>query len=264
MKIFGFRAPPTAKSWRSLIPALAQLSVTTIAAVCLGALSCCSQATSQTVSTNKPGAAATNSTMDKFQKPAAAELKKKLNPMQFEVTQHAATEPPFKNEFWENHKPGIYVDIVSGQPLFSSLDKFDSAVVGRASANRWAIKKLSNAPIALYSWTGPKCVRKRPTHTSGMCSTMDRPQPACATASIRRHSGSFQSKRWTRPAMANISSRSSKQGSTNARTKLPQVPRKSDLRNSRRGFDALAPAPRIYEYCSRPNSRETGIREAVY
>ena len=64
--------------------------------------------------------------MDKFQKPAAAELKKKLNPMQFESTQHAATEPPFKNEFWENHKPGIYVDIVSGQPLFSSLDKFDS------------------------------------------------------------------------------------------------------------------------------------------
>ncbi len=46
--------------------------------------------------------------------------------MQFEVTQHADTEPAFRNDFWNNHKPGIYVDIVSGKPLFSSLDKFDS------------------------------------------------------------------------------------------------------------------------------------------
>lgn len=61
-----------------------------------------------------------------FQKPDAAELKKKLTPEQFAVTQNAATEPPFHNEYWNNHAPGIYVDIVSGQPLFSSLDKFDS------------------------------------------------------------------------------------------------------------------------------------------
>ncbi len=46
--------------------------------------------------------------------------------MQFRVTQNAATEPPFENKYWDNHKPGIYVDIVSGEPLFSSLDKFDS------------------------------------------------------------------------------------------------------------------------------------------
>jgi len=64
--------------------------------------------------------------MNNFQKPPAAELKQKLTPMQFAVTQHAATEPSFRNEFWDNHKPGIYVDIVSGEPLFSSLDKFDS------------------------------------------------------------------------------------------------------------------------------------------
>ena len=68
----------------------------------------------------------TNAAMDKFQKPPAAELKQKLTPMQFAVTQHAATEPSFRNEFWDNHKPGLYVDIVSGAPLFSSLDKFDS------------------------------------------------------------------------------------------------------------------------------------------
>jgi peptide-methionine (R)-S-oxide reductase len=49
-----------------------------------------------------------------------------LTPNQFEVTQNAATEPPFRNEFWDNHQDGIYVDIVSGEPLFSSTDKFDS------------------------------------------------------------------------------------------------------------------------------------------
>lgn len=64
--------------------------------------------------------------MTNFQKPSQDELKKKLNPMQYNVTQNAATEPAFRNEFWDNHAPGIYVDIVSGKPLFSSLDKFDS------------------------------------------------------------------------------------------------------------------------------------------
>lgn len=64
--------------------------------------------------------------MKHFQKPSDAELKKELTPLQFKVTQQAATEPPFENKYWDNHKPGIYVDIVSGEPLFSSLDKFDS------------------------------------------------------------------------------------------------------------------------------------------
>ena len=59
-------------------------------------------------------------------KPSDAELKKKLTPLQYEVTQHEGTEPAFRNEYWDNHKPGIYVDVVSGEPLFSSLDKFDS------------------------------------------------------------------------------------------------------------------------------------------
>lgn len=64
--------------------------------------------------------------MSDFQKPSAAELKKKLTAEQFAVTQQSATEPPFHNEYWDNHRAGIYVDIVSGRPLFSSLDKFDS------------------------------------------------------------------------------------------------------------------------------------------
>jgi peptide-methionine (R)-S-oxide reductase len=65
-------------------------------------------------------------TMTNYTKPDAAELKKKLTREQFAVTQQAATEPAFANEYWDNHKPGIYVDVVSGEPLFSSLDKFDS------------------------------------------------------------------------------------------------------------------------------------------
>ena len=61
-----------------------------------------------------------------FQKPSAEELKKKLTARQYDVTQHEGTEPPFQNEFWNEHRDGIYVDVVSGEPLFSSLDKYDS------------------------------------------------------------------------------------------------------------------------------------------
>jgi methionine-R-sulfoxide reductase len=59
-------------------------------------------------------------------KPSDAELKQRLTPEQYQVTQHEGTEPPFRNEYWNNHEPGIYVDVVSGEPLFSSLDKYDS------------------------------------------------------------------------------------------------------------------------------------------
>ena len=55
-----------------------------------------------------------------------AELLRRLSPIQFYVTQQCGTEPPFDNEYWDNHRDGIYVDVVSGEPLFSSLDKFDS------------------------------------------------------------------------------------------------------------------------------------------
>ena len=60
------------------------------------------------------------------EKPDADHLKKKLDPEQYRVTQECGTEPPFFNLYWNHKKAGIYVDIVSGKPLFSSLDKFDS------------------------------------------------------------------------------------------------------------------------------------------
>jgi peptide methionine sulfoxide reductase msrA/msrB len=64
--------------------------------------------------------------MKEFKKPETAELKKKLSSEQFAVTQQCGTEPAFHNAYWDNHKAGLYVDVVSGEPLFSSLDKFDS------------------------------------------------------------------------------------------------------------------------------------------
>ena len=61
-----------------------------------------------------------------FKKPGDQELRERLSPIQYQVTQHEGTEAPFRNEYWDNHKHGIYVDVVSGEPLFSSLDKYDS------------------------------------------------------------------------------------------------------------------------------------------
>ena len=64
--------------------------------------------------------------MKTYVKPSEGELRERLTPEQYHVTQEEGTERPFHNEFWDHDKPGIYVDIVSGEPLFSSLDKFDA------------------------------------------------------------------------------------------------------------------------------------------
>ena len=64
--------------------------------------------------------------MKNYRKPADAELRRSLIPLQYQVTQHEGTEPPFQNEYYDNKREGIYVDIVSGEPLFSSRDKYDS------------------------------------------------------------------------------------------------------------------------------------------
>ncbi|MCE5264983.1 MAG: peptide-methionine (R)-S-oxide reductase MsrB [Deltaproteobacteria bacterium] len=74
---------------------------------------------------NAPAAAAPASGRT-YRKPDDQTLKKKLTPLQYSVTQKEDTEPPFRNEYWDNKKEGIYVDVVSGEPLFSSLDKYDS------------------------------------------------------------------------------------------------------------------------------------------
>jgi len=90
-----------------------------------------------------------------FNKPADEELKEKLTDIQYKVTQCEGTEFAFKNEFWDNKKPGIYVDVVSGEPLFSSTDKFDSGT-GWPSFSK---------PI------DPKYVVKKDDNTYGMIRT---------------------------------------------------------------------------------------------
>lgn len=124
--------------------AIAYLAGAALAAL---AVNGCSRAESQIASTNPAGVSppASNS-MTEYRKPSAAELKQKLTPMQYEVTQHAGTEPPFRNEYWKNRKPGIYVDIVSGEPLFSSLDKFDSECGWPAFSQPLSKEKVAEQP----------------------------------------------------------------------------------------------------------------------
>ena len=64
--------------------------------------------------------------MKDFKMPADEELRQKLSKVQYDVTRHEGTEPAFRNDYWDTKEPGIYVDIISGEPLFSSLDKYDS------------------------------------------------------------------------------------------------------------------------------------------
>jgi len=96
---------------RTVLPAL----IATFAAV--GASRASAQATASANGDHR---------MTNFHKPSDEELKHKLTPLQYKVTQHEGTESAFHNEYWDNHEAGIYVDVVSGEPLFSSLDKFES------------------------------------------------------------------------------------------------------------------------------------------
>jgi methionine-R-sulfoxide reductase len=95
--------------------------IVVVAAVALAAFACSPGSEAETRQVP-----ATKGRPVNFTKPSDDELKKQLSPTQYQVTQHEATEPPFRNEYWDNHGEGLYVDVVSGEPLFSSRDKFDS------------------------------------------------------------------------------------------------------------------------------------------
>lgn len=101
---------------------IVRLSGVVISSLILGT----SQLTAQTRATPASASSPATTARKAFVKPSDSDLKKKLTPLQYEVTQHEATETPFRNTYWDNHEPGIYVDVVSGEPLFSSIDKFDS------------------------------------------------------------------------------------------------------------------------------------------
>ena len=124
------RVPARALARRALLVLAAALAValslTSLDAVLLGAPR--ATAEPRTTQPSAPRATSRSKPMTErtYVKPADAELRKKLTPLQYEVTQHDATEPPFRNAFHDNHEAGLYVDVVTGEPLFSSTDKFES------------------------------------------------------------------------------------------------------------------------------------------
>jgi len=95
-----------------------------LAAAALFAVATSGPMTAQTQAAHDPHPTGWNAMT--FKKPSEADLKRTLTPEQYAVTQQEGTERPFHNAYWDNHEPGIYVDVVSGEPLFSSLDKYDS------------------------------------------------------------------------------------------------------------------------------------------
>ena len=120
--------------------------------------------------------------MTNYTKPPEAELRKRLTPLQYEVTQHEGTELAFNNVYWNNKKAGIYVDVVSGEPLFSSLDKYDLDRVGRALPARSSRKISSPTLTTSFSWPARKCARSRPVPTWDTFSMTVEPRPGCDTA----------------------------------------------------------------------------------
>jgi methionine-R-sulfoxide reductase len=111
-----------------------------------------------------------------YKKPSAEELKKKLTPSQYNCTQEDGTEPPFQNAFWDNKADGIYVDVVTGEPLFSSLDKFDSGT-GWPSFTKpiedGRVKFKNDGKLGLSRTEVRRCARKPATRTWGTSSMMD-------------------------------------------------------------------------------------------
>jgi hypothetical protein len=117
-----------------------------------------------------------------FKKPSDADLKQKLTPEQYAVTQHEGTERPFHNAYWDNHAAGIYVDVVSGEPLFSSLDKFESGT-GWPSFTRPSSPRTSKRGTTGSSPpNAPRYGRPTRTPTWGTCSKTGLRPRGCDTA----------------------------------------------------------------------------------
>ena len=94
-------------------------------------------------------------------KPSSEELKKKLTPQQYHVTQECGTEPPFNNAYWNNHTPGIYVDVVTGEALFTSLDKFDSGSGWPSFTKPIAKENVVEKSDRTLGWIGPKFAARK-------------------------------------------------------------------------------------------------------
>jgi len=111
---------------KKVFPVIGVAVIAAIALLKFGTAAESGHATDSTSATGNTTLPVTSSTTGNFVMPAPDELRTRLTPLQYEVTQNEATERSFENEYWDNKQDGIYVDIVSGQPLFNSTDKFKS------------------------------------------------------------------------------------------------------------------------------------------
>ena len=127
------------------------------------------------------GAPGDKKAMTQYSKPPLEEIKKKLTPLQFKVTQQEGTETPFENAYWDNHRHGLYVDVVSGEPLFSSVDKFESGTGWRARpAHRQGEHRREGGQNFHDPDRGPF------KHGDSIWASLDGPRrPACASMNSR-------------------------------------------------------------------------------
>ena len=121
--------------------------------------------------------------------PTDDQLKTRLSDLQYRVARENGTEPPFNNEYWDNHKAGIYVDIVSASPCSARRTSLTRAPAGPASPVHWSRTMWSRKRIRRSSWCAPRCAASMPTPTWAMYSTTAPSPPACATASTRHPCG---------------------------------------------------------------------------
>ena len=113
-------------SVRSFIVAVAGFGTCFALFACQRSEPTAASSTQASLPKSPPAASSSVRSTRSYAKPAQGEIKQRLTSLEYDVTQRAATEPPFQNQFWDNHAPGLYVDVVTGEPLFSSRDKFDS------------------------------------------------------------------------------------------------------------------------------------------
>ena len=140
--------------------------------------------------------------MSNFQKPSEEELRERLTAEQYRVTQQEGTEAPFRNAYWDEHRPGIYVDVVSGEPLFSSSTSTTPARAGRASPDRSTRTASRPAPTVRSSSRGPRSARGSPPRTWVTYSRTARRPLGCGTASTPPRCASSRSSGWPRRATA--------------------------------------------------------------
>ena len=110
------------------------------------------------------------------------ELRQKLTPEQYRVTQEDGTERAFANEYWDNHEAGIYVDVVSGEPLFASIHKYDSGTGWPSFTQPLVADNIVEKQDRSWFVATPRSARRAPTPTSATSSTTGPRRPACATA----------------------------------------------------------------------------------